>query len=143
MENNKTITNGYYQLPNGQWMHFSTNCWKNLLNNTGRTAVSWELAYKEAYTKASQEKDPSKRETYTLEQYTLLSEVGFAAARAYNQEEDIEIDFNFFKFSSWMDELGADEALNFYKALTWNSSLPAEAGKPQGSNQTPKKKKRK
>ena len=127
----QTLTNGYYQLPNKQWLHFSTNCWFNLQQNTGKDVLTWNKEYTEFNKKDD-----------ILGQYNLLAELAFAAARAYDQEEGNEIKYNFFKVRSWMDTLNGQHAMDFFNAMSWNLGLPKEPGKQKGSNETPAKKKR-
>ena len=126
----KTITNGYYQLPNGQWLHFSMNCWFNLQKNTGKDIQGWNTEY----AKAVKEED-------MLSQYNLLSELAFAAARAHDQEEDVEIKYNFFKVRSWMDQLDHEHSVEFFKAFTWNASIPDNEKKKMETEMSPKKNK--
>ena len=125
----KTITNGYYQLPNEQWLHFSTNCWYNLQHNTGKSVTAWFEEYEELTKKND-----------ILGRYNLLAELAFAAARAYDQEEDNEIDYNFFKVRNWMSEVKAEDALDLFKAVSWNANLPDSGKKQEGSKETPTKK---
>lgn len=117
----KTPTNGYYELPNGQHLHFSMNTWYNLKEATGKDITD----YGQALEKGTD-----------IEKAFALAEIVHAAAKAYNQEEGLKVDFNIYKVRGWFGEvIGPGEIEGITKALLWNSSpgKEAEEGKPTGA----------
>ncbi len=106
----KTSTNGYYELPNGLFLHFSMNTWYNLKQDTGKDITEYGQSL----------------ETGTdIEKAFALAEIVHAAAKAYNQEEGIDSPLNIYKVRSWFgDTIGAKEIEGITEALLWNTSAP-------------------
>ncbi len=110
---NKTHTNGYYKLPNDQYLHFSMNTWYNLKESTGKDITDYGVALEKGT---------------DVEKAFALAEIIFAAAKAYDQEEGNDIDYNIYKVRSWFgDVIGASEIEGITKALLWNSTSGEEA----------------
>ena len=118
----KTTTNGYYTFKvdkKDRVLHFSMNTWYNLKEDTGRDLSE----YGKLLDSGSD-----------IEKAFALSEIIFAAAKAYDQEEGIDIDYNIYKVRSWFgSEIGAKEIEGITEALLWNNDTGAkEAGKSKG-----------
>ena len=116
----KTPTNGYYTLSNGVTLHFSMNTWYNLKEDTGKDIAD----YGEALQKGTD-----------VEKAFALAEIVFASAKAHDQEEGNEIDYNIYKIRGWFGSIIDEEAIRgITKALMWNSESgkPATEGKKAG-----------
>ena len=106
----KTVQQGYYKLKGiNKWMHFSMNCWVNLKQDSGKDIGTFGRDYENAD---------------TVGQFMLLCEVAFASLKAYDQEEDNDIDYNIFKVRTWMEALKEDDAADFISAMTHSMNLP-------------------
>ena len=100
---------GYYTLPNGQKLHFSANCWYNLLEDTGMQADKFGNKLQAEFDKSNPD---------ILKTLNLLTDLAFAAAKAYNQEEGIDINFTRFKIRDVMAQLKEEDSVAFVKAMT-------------------------
>ena len=113
---------GYYTLESGQKLHFSANCWYNLLEDTGMQADEFGTKLQAEFDK----EDPN-----TLDSLNLITDIAFAAAKAYDQEEGNEITYNRFKIRAWMTETMKDEAsgAEFMQAMMGAQDIPEQKGK--------------
>ena len=115
----KTKQRGYFALttPNGtQLLHFSANCWYNLLEDTGMQAGEFSAKLGEEFSKDKAD------ELVTL---NLLTDIAFAAAKAHDQENNIDIIYNRFNVRNWMSHLKAEEGKAFWEAMTHSSVAPS------------------
>ena len=106
---------GYYTLPAGQKLHFSANCWYNLLDDTGMEADEFG-------TKLQAEFDKKKQDTLKI--LNLLTDLAFAAAKAYDQEEGNEITYTRYKIRDLMAQLKEEDSADFVKAMTGATDVP-------------------
>ena len=114
---------GYYDLKTEdgvQTLHFSANCWYNVLEDTGMEA--------DVFGKALQDEFDAKKQD-TLKILNLLTDLAFAAAKAYDQEQGNEIEYNRFKVRDWMAGLKETDSEAFVHAMTGSSEIPAKKGK--------------
>ena len=108
---------GYYTLPSGQKLHFSANCWYNLLEDTGMQSDEFGDKLQAEFNKKKQD---------VLKTLNLLTDLAFAAAKAHNQEEGIDINFNRFQIRDQMAQLKESDSEAFVKAMTGASEVPSE-----------------
>ena len=107
----KTPTNGYYTLSNGVTLHFSMNTWYNLKEDTGK-----DISEYSQYLQTGSD----------IEKAFALAEIVYASAKAHDQEEGNEIDYNIYKVRGWFGSIIDEKAIQgITKALMWNS----ESGK--------------
>ncbi len=106
----KTVQQGYYKLKGvNKWLHFSMNCWVNLKQDSGKDIGTFGKEYDDAD---------------TIGKFMILTEVAYAAAKAYDQEEGNDIDYNIFKVRTWMEALKEDDAKDFMLAMSHSINLP-------------------
>ena len=116
----KTTQNGYMKLPNGQWLHFSMNAWANLQELTGSDLVQWNKEFDKTST--------------DIDKILAYADLAYAGAMAYNQENDIDIDFNIYNVRNWIEEQFTKEvALEFFKAV-FKSNEVVKSGKKTGKS---------
>ena len=108
---------GQYALPGGQKVKFSANCWFNLLEETGLQFDEFAKKLEDEYKKDS----PNE-----IEVAKLLTELGYAAAKAYDQENGIEISYNKFNVREWMLSMDAESASGFLSAMTDSVHVPSK-----------------
>ena len=113
----KAKQNGYYKLPSGQYLHFSTNCWFNLLEDTGKQVDQFGLELQAEF---------DKDKVDVLKVVNLLTDLAFAAAKAHDQEEGIEISYNRFKVRDWVSQLKDTDSEEFMAAMTASIQVPIE-----------------
>ena len=119
----KTIQKGYFNIPTidgDQWLHFSINCWFNLQQDTGK---SFDVFLKELdaeYKKSNQD---------MLKILDSFTDLVFAAAKAYDQEEDNEINYNRFKVRSWLSSLAPDVLADLVTAMQSTVNVPTDGKK--------------
>lgn len=111
---------GYYTLKSGQKLHFSANAWFNLLEDTGMQADEFGKKLQAEF---------DKDEPDTLITLNLLTDLVFAAAKAYDQEEGNEIKYTFFKVRDWVAQLTEEDSAGLLQAMTGSTELPAAVGK--------------
>ena len=111
---------GYYTLKSGQKLHFSANCWYNLLEDTGMQADEFGK-------KLQAEFDKDVPDTLTT--LNLLTDLAFAAAKAYDQEEGNAITYTRFKVRDWMAQLKKEDSAAFVRAMTGSTEVPQQMGK--------------
>lgn len=120
----KIKQNGYLAIKIGddknkkveKWLHFSTNCWFNLEEDTGKDVLS----FMDQMNKGN-----------TTQQFKDICQIAFAAMKAYDQENGNDIDYNIYKVRDWLSQnLDEKSAERFVAAMTWNIDLPDSAGKP-------------
>lgn len=87
----KTKQLGYHTLPNGLKLHFSINCWYALEEQAGLTASQFLKEFGEELSKED------RNEFILLDQ---LADITYAAATAYSQEEETELDTNRYKIKN-------------------------------------------
>ena len=103
----KTSTNGYYKLPNDQWLHFSMNTWYNLREDTGKDITEYGKMLEDGA---------------DIEKAFALAEIVYAGAKAYDQEEGNDIKYSIYTVRSWFGTIIDTEAIEgITKALLWNS----------------------
>ena len=109
---NKTTTNGYYTLKvdgKDRTLHFSMNTWYNLKENTGKDLAEYGIILEKGE---------------DIEKAFALAEIIFAAAKAYDQEEGNDIDYNIYKIRGWFGkEIGPEEIKGITEALLWNTDI--------------------
>ena len=113
---------GYFKLPtdNGtQMLHFSVNAWFNLKEDTGMEFV--EVGTKILALHEENVKD--------LEVLNLLTDVAYAAAKAYDQEEGNEIKYNRYNVRAWMGALGVNDSLDFWNSMVGSTVVPEDEKK--------------
>ena len=113
---------GRFTLESGQQLHFSANAWYNLLEDTGMQADEFGVKLEKAL---------KKKKPDLLESLNLVTDIAWAAAKAYDQEEGNEITYNRFKIRHLMTETMKDEAkgAQFYQALIGAQETPDQLGK--------------
>ena len=119
----KAKQRGYYELKTeegSQWLHFSANCWYNLLEDTGMEADVFGNKLQSEF---------DKKKPDTLKALNLLTDLAFAAAKAYDQEQDNEITYNRFKVRDWMAGLKETDSAAFIMAMTGASEIPNDGKK--------------
>lgn len=115
-----TKQTGYYTLPNGQNLHFSINAWYILEEETG---------YKPQEFLADLIEESSRKEPNEFTLLTLLSDLTFAACKAYDLEEGNEITYNRFKIRSIVANLGGEGIKDLNDSLINNSTVDYSLGK--------------
>ena len=119
----KNTQRGYFDLPieeGTKTIHFSTNCWFNLLEDTG---LELDVFGEKLQTLFN---DPTKN---MLGIINCITDLAWAAAKAYDQEEDNKIDYNRFKVRSWITNLSEEDTTAFMKAMMHSVSTPKTEGK--------------
>ena len=113
---------GYYELENGQELHFSANCWYNLLEDTGMQADDFGKRLQEEFDKEEQD---------MLAVLNLVTDIAYAAAKAFDQEEGNEITYNRFNIRDWMTKTMKDEksGADFMRAMAGSSEVSQDLGK--------------
>lgn len=108
----KTKQRGYYKLKTAnKWGHFSMNCWINLKQDSGRDIGTLAADY------------DNQDETG---QFLYLADIMYAALKAYDQEEDNEIDYNVFKVRNWMSTLKEEDSKEFMDAMMHSINTPGK-----------------
>jgi hypothetical protein len=115
-----TKQTGYYTLPNGQNLHFSINAWYILEEETG---------YKPQEFLADLIEESSRKEPNEFTLLTLLSDLTFAACKAYDLEEGNEVTYNRFKIRSIVANLGGEGIKDLNDSLINNSTVDYSLGK--------------
>jgi hypothetical protein len=115
-----TKQTGYYTLPNGQNLHFSINAWYILEEETG---------YKPQEFLADLIEESSRKEPNEFTLLTLLSDLTFAACKAYDLEEGNEVTYNRFKIRSMVANLGGEGIKDLNDSLINNSTVDYSLGK--------------
>ena len=103
-----------------QTLHFSANCWYNLLEDTGKQSDEFSVELGTAF---------SEEPIDTLKVLNLLTDLAFAAAKAYDQEEGNDITYTRFKVRDWMAGLKEADSEHFVKAMTGSNDIPIVKGK--------------
>lgn len=111
---------GYYTLPNGRKLHFSINAWYNLEQDAGLSPQ----AYLEEFGNEAGKEEPN--EFLLLD---LITDLVYAALKAYDQEEGNEIDYNRFKVRSELVQMDGEELAGLNNAMLSNSSIDTSLGK--------------
>jgi hypothetical protein len=115
----KTGQTGYFNL-NGTDLHFSINAWYNLEKQSGLTAQKWLVEF-------GTELQKEDRNEFTL--IDLLSDLCIAAATAYSQEEETELNTNRFKLRDGLTRLNAQEIQDLANIVFRNSIAEDKLGK--------------
>ncbi len=116
---NKTIKRGYLKMKIDEkvskWLHFSMNCWDEVKELTGSDHSEFGKRMKEA----GESGDVKKM-------FDIYTDLAHGALRAYDLEEDNDINYNKYKVKVWLQEAMNDEKFtqNFISALTWNITVP-------------------
>ena len=111
---------GYFTLPTPEGtktLHFSTNCWYNLLEDTGMQLDAF------GNNLDAQLKDP---EANMLNIVNSITDLAYAAAKAYDQEESNEIEYNRFKVRTWISNLSAEQSEEFMRAMMSSIQAPGK-----------------
>ena len=112
---------GYYDLKTvdgTKTLHFAANCWLNLLEDT---KMEFDVFTKN-FMKAEEEKD-------ILGVVNYMTDVIFAAAKAYDQEKGNEVDYNWFNVRNWVGALGEAEGAAITETITSSGNIHKEKGK--------------
>ena len=112
---------GYYDLKTvdgTKTLHFAANCWLNLLEDT---KMEFDVFTKN-FMKAEEEKD-------ILGVVNYMTDVIFAAAKAYDQEKGNEVDYNWFNVRNWVGALGEAEGAAITETITSSVEIPKEEKK--------------
>ena len=113
----------YFDLPieeGTKTIHFSTNCWFNLLEDTGLELDEFGENLKTYF------KDTKKNLPRIV---NALTDLAFAAAKAYDQEEDNKIDYNRFKVRTWVSKMDEKTTTEFLKVMMSSVETPKTEGK--------------
>ena len=121
---------GYYTLKwgnNEKTMHFSRLFMNELYELTGMDIITFGVEIQKAET--------------LEDQFKAIAAIVHSGFLAYDKEEGNDIDYNEHKVGNWL----AEACVESDKVLTdiLDTLQSASRGKTKGSNQTPKKKKRK
>lgn len=111
---------GYYELPNGQKLHFSINAWYVLEEDTG---------YKPQDFIADLFEEGSREEPNEFTILSLLTDLTFAACKAYDLEEGNEITYNKYKIRALIAGMGGEEIKSLNETLINNSTMEYSLGK--------------
>ena len=114
---------GYYDLKTDegvQTLHFSANCWYNVLEDTGMQADVFGNKLQELF---------NAKVPDTLKILNHLTDLAYAAAKAYDQEQGNKIEYNRFKVRDWMASLKEEDSNAFALAMTGASEVPDKKGK--------------
>lgn len=109
---------GYFDLTTEdgtQVLHFSANCWYNLLEDTGKQADTFGKELQDEFAKDAPD---------TLTVLNLLTDLAFSAAKAYDQEEGNEITYTRYKVRDWMAKLKEGDSAAFVAAMTGAIQVP-------------------
>ena len=111
---------GYHELPNGQKLHFSINAWYILEEDTG---------YKPQEFLADLIEEGGKEEPNEFTLLSLITDLTFAACKAYDLEEGNEITYNKYKTRSLIATMGGENIKKLNQILINNSTIEYSLGK--------------
>jgi len=111
---------GYFTLPNGQKLHFSINAWYILEEDTG---------YKPQEFLADLIEEGSKEQPNEFTLLTLLTDLTFAACKAYDLEEGNEVTYNKYKIRALIAGMGGENIKSLNDNLISNSTIDYSLGK--------------
>ena len=104
---------GYFDLPTTgkevQTLHFSSNCWYNLLEDTGKELDVFGKDLQDAF---------ASENPNNLQLLDLLTDLAYAAAKAYDQEEGNEMAYNRFKIRHWVNNMDETTILEFANVMS-------------------------
>lgn len=115
-----TKQTGYFTLPNGQNLHFSINAWYILEEETG---------YKPQEFIADLIEEGSREEPNEFTLLSMLSDLTFAACKAYDMEEGNEVTYNRFKIRSIIAAMSGEGIKELNDNLINNSTIDYSLGK--------------
>lgn len=119
----KTLENGYLNLPTDKgtkWLHFDINAAFILKEDTGKDLLT-------LFTDVANDETKTDNDILTI---NLFTDVAFAAFKAYDLENSIDVDYNWYEVRNWIGRLGDTEGALFRKAMLHNNSLPEDKDKP-------------
>ena len=111
---------GYHELPNGQKLHFSINAWYILEEDTGLKPQTFLSELME---------EGSKEEPNEFTLLDLLTDLTFAACKAYDLEEGNVITYNRYKIRSLISTMGGENIKTLNNVLINNSTVDYSLGK--------------
>lgn len=111
---------GYYTLPNGQQLHFSINAWYILEEDTGLSPQKFLAELME---------EGSKEEVNEFILLDLLTDLVFAACKAYDMEEGNDIDYTRYKIRALIVSMGGESLADLQSTLLNNSTVDYSLGK--------------
>ena len=111
---------GYYTLPNGQKLHMSINAWFELEKDTGLKPQEFLGDFLE---------EGSKKEPNEFVLLDLLTDLVYAAAKAYNLEEGVNEELNRYKLRNIVVNMGGEGIKDLNDNIISNSTLKYGLGK--------------
>ena len=109
------LNNDMIEVEKSQWLHFSANCWAIMEKESGLTVGQLLVEIGEELS--------SEDEISQLIILDLMTELVYAAAKAYDGEEGIISTYTKMKVRDWVAELSEEESMSMYSAIIRNTSI--------------------